>query len=334
MEDEFACVPVACLAGAVRAQIVRGGVRLVAAAATLAAAAGVALHFTRWPAEPLVLAASGAPYLMGGAVLGIVGFAATRQWIATGVAVVVAGAGMATQVPLYVAQTGGDGQPIMAMQANLLFDGADPSALVDQVQARDIAILTVNELTRPAVESLSGAGLDQLLPYRYLAPGQTASGTGIWSRFPLSDTVEYDGYVLNQISATATVPEIGPVAVYAFHPVPPVYDTGVWADELARLHEILRRSPTDRPAIVGGDFNATYDHARFRAMASGRFADAAVQAGAGHLVTYPTDKAIPPLVGIDHFLLAKARATSVETVALPGADHRALVARIVLTADR
>ncbi|MFC9659888.1 endonuclease/exonuclease/phosphatase family protein [Nocardia sp. NPDC127606] len=316
-----------------RARVVRVGVRVLAGAATAIGAAGVALHFTRWPLEPLVLAASGAPYLMSGAVLGVAGFAATRQWIATGVAVVVAGAGIATQAPLYVAHNGGAGHPIVAMQANLLFDGADPRALVDQVRARDIAILTVNELTRAAVQSLSQAGLDELLPHRYLAPGQTASGTGIWSRFPLSDTVEYDGYVLNQISATAAVPELGPVAIYAFHPVPPVYDTGVWADELARLHEILRRSPTDRPVIAGGDFNATYDHARFRALASGRFADAAVQAGAGHLVTYPTDKAIPPLVGIDHFLLASAHATSVETVAVPGADHRALVARIVLTAQ-
>ncbi|MFE1591285.1 endonuclease/exonuclease/phosphatase family protein [Nocardia sp. NPDC058705] len=316
-----------------RAQVVRVGVRVLAWAATSVGAGGVALHFLRWPLEPLVLAASGAPYLMGGAVIGAVGFAATRQWIATGVAVVVVGAGIATQAPLYFAEPGGDGHPIMAMQANLLFDGADSAALVDQVRNRDIAILTVNELTRPAVDDLARAGLDQLLPHRYLAPGQTASGTGIWSRFPLSDTVEYDGYVLNQISATATVPEVGPVSIYAFHPVPPVYDTGVWADELARLDEILRRSP-NRPTIVGGDFNATYDHARFRTMTTGRFADAAAQAGAGHLVTYPTDKPIPPLVGIDHFLLADAHATTVETVDLPGADHRALIARIVLTRTR
>ncbi|MFD3508639.1 endonuclease/exonuclease/phosphatase family protein [Nocardia sp. NPDC058666] len=312
-------------------QVIRTGIRLLAGAATLAAAAGVALHFIRWPLEPLVLAASGAPYLMCGAVIGAVGFAATRQWVAAGVAVIVAGAGLATQAPLYFAEPGGNGHPIMAMQANLLFDGADPAALVDQVRTRDIAILTVNELTRPAVDALSRAGLDHLLPHRYLAPGQTASGTGIWSRFPLSHTTEYDGYILNQISATATIPDVGPVTIYAFHPVPPVYDTAVWADELTRLNEILRNAPTDRPAIVGGDFNATHDHALFRTMTTAPFADAATQAGAGHLPTYPTDKPFPPLVGIDHFLLANAHATTVETLPLPGADHRALVARIVLT---
>lgn len=322
---------VPCLAGAVRAQVVRVGTLLLAGAATAAGAAGVALHVFGGPVlEPLVLAASGAPYLMGGALVGAVGFAAARQWAGTGVAVLVLAVGVATQVPLYLADEPGPGVPITVMQANLLFDGADPAALVEQVRSREVAVLTVNELTRTAVADLERAGLDELLPHRYLAPGQTASGTGIWSRFPLSDTVEYDGYVLNQISATATVPEVGPVSIYAVHPVPPVYDTGVWAEELSRLGEVLARAPADRPVIVGGDFNATYDHARFRALASGRFADAAAQAGAGHLVTYPTDKRLPPLVGIDHILLAGATATAVGTVDLSGADHRALVAEIVL----
>ncbi|MEV0684846.1 endonuclease/exonuclease/phosphatase family protein [Nocardia sp. NPDC050378] len=316
------------------ARIVRIGIVAAAGVATLAGIAGVALHFSPWAVEPVVLTASAAPYLMCGAVVGVVGFAGVRQWIATGVAGIVVAAGLATQAPLYVAEDGSDGPAIMAMQANLLFDGADPVVLVNEVRARDIAVLTVNELTRPAVEELGRAGLDALLPYRYLAPGQTASGTGIWSRFPLSDTVEYDGYVLNQISATATVPEIGPVSIFAFHPVPPIYDTGVWADELTRLGQVLDGAPADRPVLVGGDFNATHDHARFRRMASGRYADAAGQAGAGHLVTYPTDKSIPPLVGIDHFLLAGAQATDVETVDLPGADHRALVARIVFPRSR
>jgi len=222
-----------------KSKVVRGGVGALAWAATLAGATGVALHFSRWSSQLVVLAASGAPYLMGSALVG-------------------------------------------------------------------------------------------LLPHRYLSPGRTAAGTGIWSAYPLSDTVEYDGFVLNQLSATATVPGVGPVTLYALHPVPPVYSAAVWADELSRLREILDRSPADRPVIAGGDFNATHDHAQFRAMVSGRFGAAAEQAGAGRLVTYPTDKRWPPLVGIDHILVAGGRAVSVETTDLPGADHRALVARILL----
>lgn len=250
-------------------------------------------------------------------------------------AVVVVAAAVWTRAPLYVSSSGDEaGRTVMVMQANLLFDGADPRALVDQVRARNIAVLTVNELTPAAVDELDRAGLDQVLPHRYLSPGRTASGTGIWSSYPLSETVEYDGFVLNQLSATASIPDAGPVTVYAFHPVPPVFGTQVWADELARLREILERSPSGRPAIVGGDFNATYDHAQYRAMLSGRFADAAEQSGAGDLVTYPTDKRWPPLVGIDHILVAGGHAVAVETVDLPGADHRALVAQIRLDHGR
>ena len=89
-------------------------------------------------------------------------------------------------------------------------------------------------------------------------------------------------------------------------------------------------SETSGPAIVGGDFNATYDHAQFRALL-GRFGDAAEQAGAGHLMTYPTDKWGFPIVGVDHILVAGGTATDVRTLDLPGSDHRALIATVVLS---
>ncbi|WP_157108463.1 endonuclease/exonuclease/phosphatase family protein [Aldersonia kunmingensis] len=307
------------------------GLALLACLATLTGAAGIALHFSGSSAHTLVLAASIAPYLMVAAVVGLALFVALRRWIGVGVAVVVIAAAAWTQLPLYVSHPDNEGgRAVMVMQANLLFDGADLQTLVNQVRAHKIEVLTVNELTPSTVDGLGRAGLDRLLPYRYISPGRTAAGTGIWSRYPLSDTVEYDGFVLNQLSATANIPETGPVTVYAFHPVPPVYGTEVWADELSRLNGILDRAPTNRPVIVGGDFNATYDHAQYRAMVAGRFGDAAEQAGAGHLVTYPTDKRWPPLVGIDHILLANGRAIAVQTVRLPGADHRALVAKVLL----
>ncbi|MFF0490975.1 endonuclease/exonuclease/phosphatase family protein [Nocardia sp. NPDC004068] len=306
-------------------------VAVLAWIATVTGAVGVAAHFSGLSWRPAVLAASVAPYAMAVAVLGAVAFAVQRRWIGAGVALAVVAAALATQAPLYVggADAGG-GRQVVVMQANLLFDGADPAAFVELVRAREVEVLTVNEVTVGAVEALGRAGLDRLLPYRYVSPARTAAGTGIWSRYPLSDTVEYDGYVLNQLSATAAIPDVGPVSVYAFHPIPPVLDAGVWADELARLRAVLGRAPADRPVLVGGDFNATYDHRQFRTLASGRFRDAAEQAGAGHLVTYPTDKRWPPLVGIDHILVAGGHAARVETVPLPGSDHRGLAAHIRL----
>ncbi|WP_280501644.1 endonuclease/exonuclease/phosphatase family protein [Nocardia farcinica] len=314
-------------------KLVRAGAGVLAGLATSAGATGVVLHFARLSWGPVVLAASGAPYLMGCALLGAAVFAGMRHWVGVSAAAVVLAGAVWTQAPLYVARADdGDGPVVTVMQANLLFDGADPGALVELVRDREVAVLTVDELTPGALAALGASGLDELLPHRYVSPGRTAAGTGIWSRFPLSETVEYDGFVLNQLSATATVPGVGPVSVYALHPVPPVYGVRVWADELRRLRQIIGRAPEGRPVIVGGDFNATHDHAQFRALTSGRFEDAAEQAGAGHLVTYPTDKRFPPVVGIDHVLVAGGRALSVQTVDLPGADHRALVARVRLEA--
>ena len=215
--------------------------------ATAAGAAGVLLHFSRLSARLPVLAASVAPYLMCFSVVGMVAFLGLRRWSGAGVALVVVVVAVWTQVPLYYGRTGDeDGRLVRVMQANLLFDGADPEAVADQVRERDIELLTVNELTPAAIGALGRAGLDRLLPYRYLSPARTAAGTGIWSRYPLSDTVEYDGYVLNQLSATVTIPDSGPVSVFAFHPVPPVYDIDVWADELSAC----RRSWRIRPRIA------------------------------------------------------------------------------------
>lgn len=314
------------------AKWLRLGTDVLGWTATAAGAVGLALHFGRWSAQPLVLAASGASYPMAGAVIGLIVFAVRRRLLGALVAGAVATAAVWTQAPLHVATSvAGDGPDLTAMHANILFDGgADPEVVVSLVRDREVDLLTVNELTAAGIDGLTRAGLDELLPHRYLAPGELASGTGIWSRFPLSDTVEHDGFVFRQLSAVADVPGAGPVAVHAFHPVPPVFDAQDWAAELSRLQAILDRSPADIPAVVGGDFNATYDHAQFRALLSGRFADAAEQAGAGTVRTYPTDKPGPPLVAIDHVLVGNGTAVAFDSDDLPGADHRSVVARIRL----
>ncbi|MGN5240707.1 MULTISPECIES: endonuclease/exonuclease/phosphatase family protein [unclassified Rhodococcus (in: high G+C Gram-positive bacteria)] len=308
----------------------RWAAAVLAGLATLVGAVGVALHYSTSSSRLPVLAASAASYLMVGAVVGAVVFALLRYRVATAVALLIVVAAVWIQAPRYVGESaGGGGEVLTVMQANVLFGEADPATVTYEVEERRVDLLTVSELTPEAVDAFERAGLHRMLPYHFVVPEPGAGGTGIWSRFPLSDEAEYDGFVMNQVSATADVPGTGPVAVYAFHPVPPVYDTHVWADELSRLQAILESAPPV-PVVVGADFNATYDHAQYRAMLTGRLRDTAEQVGAGLLYTYPTDKRIPPLVGIDHILVAGGRATSVETVTLPGSDHRAVVAQIEL----
>ncbi|CAM3946384.1 endonuclease/exonuclease/phosphatase family protein [Smaragdicoccus niigatensis] len=310
---------------------VRGVLRVVSWLAVGAGAAGIALDFVRLQNTLVIILVSGVPVLVLAGVIGFVGLSLLQRGREAAVAGVLALVGIGTQLPLFVASDVPDhGVRVIVMQANVLFDGADPNAFVRQVRDNHVEILTVDELTPGAAEAFGKAGLGELLPYRYLEPATFATGTGIYSRYPLSDLVSHDGYLMNQLSASIDVPRLGPVTVHALHPIQPLYGSADWVSELNRVRGILDRSNLRQPAIAGGDFNATFDHAQFRALLD-RFEDATDQAGAGYLLTYPTDKWIAPAVGVDHILVSGGVATEVRTVDLPGSDHRALVATVTLT---
>src|SRR6185437_5322086 len=148
------------------------------------------------------------------------------------------------------------------------------------------------------------------------------SGTGIWSRYPLSSPQRLPGFSFAVLSAEVAVPGAQPVSVYAVHLSPPwPFPARIWVAEIARLRTVLNQATgTGRSLIVSGDFNATLDHPQLRRVLGTSFRDANQQTGTGYLATYPTDRWFPPLITIDHVLLHQAGATSVKTVSLPGSD--------------
>ncbi|MGS2809862.1 endonuclease/exonuclease/phosphatase family protein [Nocardia sp. MW-W600-9] len=296
--------------------------------ALIAAVAGIVLHLGNWRQQSLVLLASGATWLMLGAVLGVVLVLLARGWrsaIAGGV--VLAGAAWLV-VPAYIpAAAAADGPQLRVLQSNLLFGQADPAVVVAAVRDNDVDVLTADELTTDSITRLRAAGLEDRLPYFYLEPAQSGGGgTGIYSRYPLRETEKYDGFIMSNISATMEHPQRGPISVFAFHPIPPNIDFAAWAAELRRVDEILASAPT--PAIVGADFNATQNHSAYRALLDGPFAAAAEQTGDGVLLTYPADRRWGPVIGIDHILVAGGVAEQVRTLTIAGSDHRAVLATV------
>lgn len=298
--------------------------------ALAAAVTGIVLHAGDWQRQNLVLLASGATWLMLGAIVGLILVLAARGWrSAAAAAVVVVGVGW-TLIPPYIPDSrAADGPELVVLQSNLYFGEADPMAVVATVRDNAVDVLTVNELTFDAVTKLRAAGLEDALPHFYTEPTHAGGGgTGIYSRYPLRDTEKYDGFILHNLSATLEHPQRGPIAVYAFHPVPPTADFPAWSAEMRRVDEILATAPT--PAVVGADFNATRDHSAYRGLLAGPFAAAAEQTGDGVLLTYPADRRWGPVIGIDHILLAGGVAQSVRTLTLPGTDHRAMLATVRL----
>ncbi|MBL1074398.1 endonuclease/exonuclease/phosphatase family protein [Nocardia sp. 2] len=295
----------------------------------LSGAAGLVLHYISWSYYELGLAASFASYFMMGALLALVLFLIARQWRSAATALVASAVVAWSQVPmLWPDGTAPPGVDVTVMQSNLLFGAADVTAVLNTVRADRVDVLTLEELTQPALDRLWAAGITEELPYYYVEPASGGQGSGIFSRYPLQDGVRFDGFHLFNLRATMIHPELGALTVFQFHPVPPLADFAQWKWEMARVRDLLDQQPGK--VIVGGDFNATYDHADFRDLLRGRYADAGELVGIGALPTWPEDKPGGPYIGIDKVLVAGGHATEVRALTIPGTDHRAVVARLRL----
>lgn len=114
------------------------------------------------------------------------------------------------------------------------------------------------------------------------------------------------------------------VAVHVSAPVPGKIES--WPGELAQLQDWC--APGTGPALIVGDFNATFDHREFRAGTAG-CRDAGAVTGQGLTATW--DAAWPRWFGaqIDHVLTGGGpQPVALRILDLPGSDHRALLARL------
>ena len=158
-----------------------------------------------------------------------------------------------------------------------------------------------------------------------------AAGVGLWSRYPITGWSTDEGFTQGFVAAHLQLPGGRQLLTVAAHLVAPWPEPAAdWRADMARLDTALQQLPADTPVILGGDLNATPDMREFRGLLHNGFADGAAQAGAGITRTYPADSTVPPLIAIDHILTRGATVTSMQTVSMPGSDHRALAATVVL----
>lgn len=223
--------------------------------------------------------------------------------------------------------------PFFVPDAETAAAPADARAVVDLVESEHVEVLAVQELTHDLADQLAAAGLDDLLPHSVTAPAASGpGGTGLWSVSAMTKPGRLDG---SSFAMPSAVVDVGgtPVRFTAVHAYPPLpARTATWRTELVELTDRVRRDSA--PQILAGDFNATYDHATFRDLLGSRFVDATREWGAGPVVTWPEGRRVPPLLALDHVVVERDMTVSdVVPRQVPGTDHRALLATVVVDAD-
>ncbi|GAA1874750.1 endonuclease/exonuclease/phosphatase family protein [Lapillicoccus jejuensis] len=215
---------------------------------------------------------------------------------------------------------------LTVMSANLEFGQADATQVVAAVQAHDVAVLVLLEVTPDAVRRLSAAGLDGLLPATAGSAEPGAEGSLVRSRWPLTALADGDGPAGTPSAFRQPLVRVqrpgAPFVLQAVHPLPPTAWEPQWRTSLTRLAELRRARPTDEPLVLAGDFNATDDHPLFRRVADG-MSDVARDAGEGWAPTWPQDADVPPFARIDHVLVRGFSTVAAGTVHLDGTDHAA-----------
>lgn len=313
---------------------------IVGVASAVCAGIGVAAHFFGPVSTAVTLLASFSPLCAVLAAISVTVLAVSRYWYAAAAALIITVVGVAAQLPLYLGErvsVPADAPRLRILQANIRLGEADPRALVDRVRSDHVDVLTVAELTPPAVDRLAAAGIAEALPFTYLRPREGGGGEGIYSRHPLIDAELLPGLKHNNLRATVAMPGAEPFAVYALHPLPPYPEASWrWALELDRIGALLAAEP--RPLVIGADFNSTYDHERYRNLLTAgdrdgsALIDAADFLGSGIVATYPAGSRYPAVLAIDRILTRGGTPVAFRRVALPGSDHHGVLGDVLLVA--
>ena len=298
-------------------------------------AAWAVIRLGGWERGPVVQLFAFTPYVAAAAWVPAILTLATRRWTVGAVAVIVAILLASAVLPRAV--PGRDkgpqqGVPLTVMTSNMLFGGADATAIVKLISEHDVAVLAVQEFTTEGRQALADAGLGALMPYSSLADKPRADGSGLYSRYPItSPGARKNGGGFMQAYATVQVPGAGPVIVESAHPLAP-YARSVLPQWRLDLLAEPGATGSATPRILLGDFNSTLDHGPLRELIGRGYRDAADSTGKGLIGTWgPYDGDPIPPVTIDHVLVDErigVRETTVHPI--PRSDHRAIIAELVM----
>jgi endonuclease/exonuclease/phosphatase (EEP) superfamily protein YafD len=299
------------------------------------------LRLVAWDSlEPLIVLNALTPIVYLPAWGVIVGALVARRWWLAAAAVVIVAAQLAFVLPELSAATP---VPPWARHAPVvrLFDANIDASLhfhagyVRAIEQDHPDVVTLEEFTPPALQSMIASGVLARFPYRCEAPTPGATGFLIASRLRLTncqvETVLWNGFRMQYMVKATLWSSGGPVALRVVHtlaPLPAYWRE--WSSALAAVDQSVRADGASNTLMVG-DFNATWGNKGFVALLHDGLTDGAAARGKATDMTWPNGAVVPPFARIDH-VLTGTRMTVTDIAAKPGfgSDHRFLVASVAI----
>ncbi|RDG35907.1 endonuclease/exonuclease/phosphatase family protein [Streptomyces corynorhini] len=230
--------------------------------------------------------------------------------------------------------TPGGGTPVRlrVLTSNVEF-GQGTLGLIDTIRREKPDLVFVQECEFLCAGLLADRIPSADYPYRNVVKASRAEGSAILSVYPLT---EADG-VEGTLAMPGSAARIGDRTVHLqlAHPLPPIPGmVDDWRAELGAVRTYAAAHKGAGPVIVAGDFNATRDHALFRALLKdGGLRDSALLAGAGRTPSWPSQLPRPLGAQIDHVLVSgDFSVRDARFIDLADTDHRSLLVGLELRA--
>lgn len=222
---------------------------------------------------------------------------------------------------------------VRVMTLNTLNGHANAEDIVRIVRENRIEVLAMQEVTRPLLDELEAAGIFEVLPHYVYGEASSWDNGGINVLFSVEQMTDQNRNLLpmDLSSMPAGSLDVGGVTLrfVSIHPGSPhLGGQSIWNEGLSTIGSL---SEYDHRYVILGDFNSTWNHARFRALLGTTFVDAGQQAGEGFHMSYPSHGFVPALIEIDHIVFTRGagiRVGDMSCVSVRGTDHLALIATL------
>ena len=266
------------------------------------------------------------------ALIGLLVFSLLRQWRRLLLCLVVAALNLYAiwpYQPLVAPKETESGNSLRFMVLNVLTPNSSYDEVIKLIRSENpdlVVVIEINHLWEANLEELR-----EFLPNIITKVRNDNFGIGVFSKHAFS-RAELKPLAAGQPPAALVNLTVDGrrISVLGTHPLPPVVEEAY--QQRNREYELLaaKVTATKDPVIVLGDLNTTmWSYAYRRLIQESGLRN--VREGVGILPTWPTQLPFM-MIPIEHCLVSKEwEVTAARTVAIPGSDHRGLVADLRLS---